>query len=257
MSKIKYLILTLLIFGFGITPVGAICNYEEQARLNREVSNVKVSYEVVTKPYEDQTYCYPPDAVDGEEYENYQCIGEFIQINILNINENMVVNVENNTYDNNARYSYNDTDSGVLSFILRDNNGMEIAYNEDIVEYTIEILASSETGCEGSGLRTIYLTVPRYNIYSTVAPCNEMDDYYLCQKYVTYPEVTYEQFSETIANEIAEREEKQEEELKWYQKIWEFVVEHKTAFIAGGIIIVVAGGGTAAYIIIRRRRDIV
>ena len=79
----------------------------------------------------------------------------------------------------------------------------------------------------------------------------------MCQRYVTFPDVTYEQFSQSIANEIAEREEQQEEELKWYEKIWEFVVEHKTAFIVGGIIIVVAGGVTAAYIIIRRRRDIV
>lgn len=255
MSKFKYLILTLLIFGFGITPVGAICNYEEQARLNREVSNVQVNYEIITQPYADQSGCYPPE--DIENPEDYLCKGEFIQINILNINENMIVNVENDTYDNSFRYSYEDTDSGTLSFVLTNDNNLEVSYNEDVVEYTIEILASSETGCEGSGLRTIYLTVPRYNVYSNVAPCDEMSDYYLCQKYVTYPEVTYEQFSETIANEIAEREGQKEEELKWYQKIWEFVVEHKTAFIAGGIIIVVACGGTAAYIIIRRRRDIV
>ena len=255
MSKFKYLILTLLIFGFGITPVGAICNYEEQARLNREVGNVTVSYEIVTQPYADQSGCYPPE--DLEEGIEYQCKGEFIQINILNINENMVVNVENDYYDREYRYSYSDTDNGSLSFILTNDDGVEVAYNENVIEYTIEILASSETGCEGSGLRTIYLTVPRYNVYSNVAPCDEMSDYYLCEKYVTYPNVSYEDFSQSIANEIAEREEQQEEELKWYEKIWEFVVEHRTAFIVGGIIIVVAGGGTAAYIIIRRRRDIV
>ncbi len=253
MSKIKYLILTLLIFGFGITPVGAICNYEEQARLNREVSNVKVSYEVVTKEI-GQDRCEP---LVGFEDMPYSCSAEFIQINVLNINENMVVNIENDFYDNEYRYNYSDTDNGSISFILTDDNGNEIEYNQDVIDYTIEILASSETGCEGSGLRTIYLTVPRYNNYYGIGYCDGLDDYYLCQKYVTYPAVTYEQFSKTIANEIAEREEQQEEELKWYQKIWEFVVEHKTAFIAGGIIIVVAGGGTAAYIIIRRRRDIV
>ena len=253
MSKFKYLILTLLIFGFGITPVGAICNYEEQARLNREVGNVKASYEIVEKEI-DQDRCSP---LEGFEDEPYYCLAEFIQINILNINENMIVNVENDTYDNSFRYSYEDTDSGTLSFVLTNDNNLEVSYNEDVIEYTIEILASSETGCEGSGLRTIYLTVPRYNVYSNVAPCDEISDYYLCEKYVTYPEVTYDQFSETIAKEIAEREEQQEEELKWYEKIWEFVVEHKTVFIAGGIIIVVAGGGTAAYIIIRRRRDII
>ena len=255
MSKFKYLILTLLIFGFGITPVGAICNYEEQARLNREVSNVKVSYEIITQPYADQSGCYPPE--DIENPEDYLCKGEFIQINKLNINESMVVNIGNNYYDREYRYNYSDTENGNLSFILTNDDGVEISYNEDVIEYTIEILASSETGCEGSGLRTIYLTVPRYNVYSNVAPCDEMSDYYLCEKYVTYPNVSYEDFSQSIANEIAEREEEEEEPLAWYERLWEFVVEHRTAFIAGGIIIVVAAGGTVAYIIIRRRRDIV
>ena len=253
MSKIKYLILTLLIFGFGITPVGAICNYEEQARLNREVSNVKVSYEVVTKEI-GQDRCSP---LEGFEDMPYTCTAEFIQINILNINENMTVRLENDDYDFRRDYSYEDTNNGAIAFFLTDEKGNEIEFNPKVTELSVEILASSETGCEGSALRTIYLTVPRYNNYYGLGYCDGLDDYYLCQKYVTYPEVTYEQFSKTIANEIAEREEQQEEELKWYQKIWEFVVEHKTAFIAGGIIIVVAGGGTAAYIIIRRRRDIV
>ena len=253
MSKFKYLILTLLIFGFGITPVGAICNYEEQARLNREVGNVKASYEIVEKEI-GQDRCSP---LEGFEDEPYYCLAEFIQINILNINENMIVRIENEDYDFSRDYTYEDTDNGTITLFLTDENGNEIEYNPKVTEYSIEILASGETGCEGSTLRTLYLSVPRYNLYYGLGYCEGLDDYYLCQKYVTYPEVTYDQFSETIAKEIAEREEQQEEELKWYEKIWEFVVEHKTVFIAGGIIIVVAGGGTAAYIIIRRRRDIV
>lgn len=255
MARCKYLLLIVLLFSVFINPVSALCNYEEQAALNKEVANVKASYEIVTKPYADQSGCYPPE--DIENPDDYLCKGEFIQINILNLNENMVVNVKNDFYKNKIKYVYTDTNSGTLSFILKNDNNVEIAYNENIIEYTIEILASDKTGCEGSTLRTLYLTIPRYNVFSNVSPCDEMTDYYLCQKYVTYPVVTYEQFSETIAKKIAEREEQGKENLKWYKKIWEFVVEHKTTFIVGGIVIVVAGGGATAYIIIRRRRDIV
>ena len=254
MSKFKYLILTLLIFGFGITPVGAICNYEEQARLNREVSNVTASYEIVQQALPENE-CFPPDGSDNPE--DYECLSDYMQITILNVNENMVVRVEDNTHDFERTFRYEDTNDGTISFILEDEDGNEIEFNPSVVEIGIEILASDETGCEGSTLRTLYLTVPRFNLYSTYQSCSEISDYYLCQRYVTFPDVTYEQFSQSIANEIAEREEEAEEPLAWYERLWEFVVEHKTAFIAGGIIIVVAGGGTAAYIIIRRRRDIV
>ncbi|HIU11294.1 MAG TPA: hypothetical protein IAB65_01200 [Candidatus Onthocola stercorigallinarum] len=252
MSKFKYLILSLLIFGFGITPVGAICNYEEQAALNREVSNVSANYEIVENALPDNE-CFPPDPND----EDYVCYVENIQINILNLSENMRVRIRNENNNITREFSYSDTDSGSISFLLTDRNGNEVSYNPEVTEYTITILASGETGCEGTTLRTLYLTLPRYNRYSDYQSCETLSDYYLCQRYVTFSEVNYEDFSQRVSEELQNREETPEEELRWYERIWEFVVEHSTAFIIGGVIIVVSAGAVTAYIIIRRKREII
>lgn len=255
MTKCKYLLLIVLLFSVFISPVSALCNYEEQAALNKEAANVKASYEIVTKPYADQSNCYPPEDIDDSE--SYQCVGQFIQINILNISENMKLEISDDYYNVRRNYFYTDTDDGKLELLLSDKNGLEVAYNENVINYTIKINASSKTGCEGSTLRTIYLTLPRYNVYSTVAPCDELTDYYLCQSYVTYDEISYDSFSQQITEELAKREETNEEELKWYQKVWEYIVKHKNAFIIGGVLVVVATGGTITYIVIRRRRDLI
>ena len=253
MARCKYLLLIVLLFSVFINPVSALCNYEEQAALNKEVANVKANYEVVNIDV-GKDYCYP---LDGYETEDYTCYADVIQIVILNISKNFVVRIENDDYDFKYDYKYSDTDNGTLTFYLTDKDGQKIQYNPTVTEYEIEVLASSETGCEGSTLRTFNLTIPRYNSYSDLKYCDALSDYYLCQKYVTYDRVPYEDFSKRITEEINKRNEQKEEELKWYEKIWEFVVDHKTVFIVGGIIAVVAGGGTAVYIIIRRRRDIV
>lgn len=254
MTKCKYLLLIVLLFSVFINPVSALCNYEEQAALNKEVANVKASYEI-SKEEISKDRCMPlEDAVDKE---NYKCYSEFMKINILNISENMKLEISDDIYKTKRVFTFDDTDNGTLSIYLLDENGNRVEYNNSIINYTIKILASNETGCEGSTLRTIYLTLPRYNLYSKVDLCSELADYSLCQQYVTYSEISYEQFSESIAKELAKREEKSEEESKWYQKVWEYVVEHKTAFIIGGVLVVVATGGTITYIVIRRRRDII
>ena len=87
--------------------------------------------------------------------------------------------------------------------------------------------------------------------------CESISNYYLCQRYVTYEKIDYDTFYEEITEELESNEPTLEEELKWYERIWDFVVEHSTIFIIGGVVIVVGAGATTAYIIIRRRRNII
>ncbi len=103
----------------------------------------------------------------------------------------------------------------------------------------------------------MYLTLPRYNEYSTYSLCDSVSDYYLCQKYVTFDEIESSYFVEKVSDEIEKREDKQVSELKWYEKVWEFVVEHKTIFITGGVIVIAGGAVTAVVIIRKRRRSII
>ena len=249
MLNYKYLLLTLILFSFGIAPVSAACDYEEQAALNREVANVQVNYEMISKEIEG-SICSANDKF-------YTCYGEFIQINLLNLSENFRVVITNDVYRNTLTYNYSNTENGNVSFFITDNDGNEVSYNPDVITYTIRIYASSETGCEGDTLRTITLRIPRYNSYSNLALCDSLSNNYLCQRYVTYDPIDYDTFYEEIKKELAGNEPTLEEELKWYERIWDFVVEHSTIFIIGGVVIVVGAGATTAYIIIRRRRDII
>ncbi len=249
MLRYKYLLLTLILFGIGIAPVSAVCDYEEQAALNREVANVQANYEIVEKQIEG-TMCSTDDGTG-------LCLGEAIQINLLNLSENFRAVITNDVYRNTLTYNYSNTDNGNVSFFITDNEGREVSYNPSVITYTIRIYASSETGCEGDTLRTITLRIPRYNQYSEFALCDSISDYYLCQRYVTYEKIDYDTFYEQVTEELEENEPTPEEELTWYERIWDFVVEHSTIFIIGGVVIVIGVGATVAYIIIRRRRDII
>ena len=113
MLRYKYLLLTLFLFGIGIAPVSAVCDYEEQAALNREVANVQANYEIVEKQIEG-TMCSTDDGTG-------LCLGEAIQINLLNLSENFRAVITNDVYRNTLTYNYSNTDNGNVSFFITDN----------------------------------------------------------------------------------------------------------------------------------------
>ena len=137
-----------------------------------------------------------------------------------------------------------------------------LAYKSGITNFTANLDTLNNYGYEldGSELEkfsaTLYLTLPRYNEYSEYDVCDRIPDYYMCQRFVTYDDFKYDDFTENVTKEIANRNKKNEESKennKWYKKVGKFVSDHKTAFIIGGISLVVVAGG-ATYIIIKKRR---
>ena len=54
-----------------------------------------------------------------------------------------------------------------------------------VVNYTFEVKARTYD-CYGTTLRTIKLSVPKYNAYSKRQVCTDIPDYYLCQPYILY-----------------------------------------------------------------------
>lgn len=225
-------------------PKAATCNYEEKAKLNNEAANVKTNYEIKERILNKEEYDLP----DGLESGEYEAKTDYIQVNILNLTENLYVEVTNNVNDDKKIFSYSDSQNGNISF-----NWSEL---DTMVTYTVKIFSSSNTGCEGSTLKTLYISLPRYNDYSTYEICNEIPDYYLCQRYVTYEDVGYDAFFTRVREQIAKKEQIKEEENKnnkWYKKTIDFIVEHKVPFIIGGVTLVVVAGG-ATYIIIKKRR---
>lgn len=254
MGKFKSFIIFILSFLFIVANVNAAsCGYEEKAKLNSEVSNVKANYEIKIRVMDPGEFT-PPDAIIGtEDEETYQETTEYMQVNILNITENMYVEVTNNFDNTKTTYQYQDTNNG--NIVINWSNLW------DLVTYTIKVYASSNTGCVGTPLRTLYVSLPRYNDYSELDFCTKVPDYYLCQRYVTYNKVEFDEFYVKVTEEIAKKENKNENDKvdddKWYQSVSNFVVKHKVAFIIGGISLVVVAGGVTYIIIRKRRRSII
>lgn len=252
MNRIKRLTFLVTVFFMGmVVTSAATCDYTERAVLNSEISNVKANYEIKERIMDPSEYTIPDSIIGTEEEATYVETTEYIQVNILNLTENLYIEVRNNVNSDVVIYNYSDTTDGNISF-----NWTTIG---TIVTYTIRVYASSNTGCEGTSLKTIYLTLPRYNDYSEYALCTLVPDYYLCERYVTYEKVEFNDFYESITEEIEKTEEEEviEEETKWYEAVWDFVKEHKVAFIAGGVCLVVATGTVVFIIIRRRRRDVI
>ncbi len=245
MSKNKYMLFLLITFVLIASPVkAATCTVEERAQLNSEISNITASYEILTR-YE-PTENVPDEILGTPEAENYQMEVDYFQINVLNLTENTYAVITNDYNDEKYVYNYEDTNNGNIALIW--NNVMHI------VRFTIEIHSSDNTTCEGTLLRTLTVQIPRYNQYARLAMCDSLDDYYLCQEYVTFDEISFGTFEERVRNELTDREN--EENVEEENPIINFITEHKTAIIIGIIVVVIIAGGTVAIIKIKRRREI-
>lgn len=252
MRRLKYLLFTIIMLVFMTVPVSAAtCSYDEQAKLNSEVANIKTNYEVKQRVLDKSEYDVPDEILGTELEDSYVLTADYMQINILNLTENVYVEVTNNQNDDIKTFHYEDATNGNISFDQMDVN--------DLVTYTFKIYSSSKTGCADTLLKTLYLSLPRYNSFSEYTMCQDVPDYYLCKKYVNFEEVEFNDFVKEITKEIERETEKKQEEAnaKWYQKVIDFIVENKVAFIVGGGIVVVTAGIVTFVIIRKRRRSVI
>ena len=249
MHSFKKSIVVALSSLFLLTNVKAVtCGYEEKAKLNNEIANVKTNYEIKERILDKSEYSIPDSLVGTEYEENYVAKTDYISVNVLNLTENMYVDVTND-YDNAQKiYQYSDTTNGNLSF-----DWYEV---KEIVTYTIKVYTSNTTGCSGELLKTLTVKLPRFNEYSDYSICENFPDYYLCQRYVTYEKVEFDSFASRMATEIEKKyqeENEEKENSKWYKKVGEFISKHKLVFITGGVVLISAAG-IATFIIIKKRR---
>lgn len=246
----KTALLLLMLLAFASNVHAATCDTSEQAQLNSEVVNIKGYYEIKQRVMDKSEYIAPDGILGTDEESSYEAIVDYAQINILNLTENFYVEVSNDVNEEKTTYTYNDSDNGNLAISQNDMS--------EVVNYTIKVYTSSSTGCAKQLMRTIYVTVPRYNAYSEESICSGLDDYALCSEYVTTDSVSFEDFYNLAEAEQEKREEQeQKENEKWYEKVADYIKEHKTAFIIGGVAIIVIAGSTTAVIIIKRKRSII
>ena len=234
MSRFKYVFFSIITFGlFTISANAASCSYEERAELNNQITNMEMNYEVIRIAL-DPDEVSPPDFILGTpDEEGYIEYTDALQVNILNLTENTYVEVTNN-YDNQTiRYDYSDT---------------AIVY------------ASGNTGCEDTLLRTMRVSLPRYNDYSTYGVCEQVPDYYLCQRYVFFDEIDFDEFSTKVLAEIEKTQnggENGKDDNPWYEEIGNFISEHKTPIIIGVVSILIIAGVIVVIVVRKRRRSVI
>lgn len=144
------------------------CRPAQLSELRSMAANVKVTYIPVSVVMQ-------LDEPDGEGGQT-ETTREFLDIKIYNINSKLIVNVEGND----LQYTLGSNDVGADGSIT-----LRQATSSKMITYDFEIF-SNEYGCYDQTLRTIKLTLPKFNSYAQLSACADIPDYYLCQRYTTY-----------------------------------------------------------------------
>ena len=239
-KKYSFIYILLIMLLFPLTVNASMCSYSEQAKLNSEVSTIKVIYEPKTGTLDPSEYVCPGGMPDDCTVEY-----NYFTISLLNLSPNFYVKVKNTVNKNIYTLYYEDVKDGVVSFDAEDIS--------EVTTYTFTAYTTANTGCSGEKFRSFYLTTPRYNSYSNYDACKANPEFYLCEKYVTFTDIDYYEFEEKMD---AYQEDKKQDDIKqnrnFFLKVLDFIKEYKWFFltaIAGALVITIV-----TVIIVKKQR---
>lgn len=222
MKKILSFLVVMFLFNINVSAA-SLCDYTEQSELNSKAANVKVSYDIV-----DSTLTF----------EDGVSLNKIFRIQMLNVTEDFYVIVKNDINKEEKTYYSTDAVDGVISF--------DWDYAETVTNFTIQVYTTNKTNCADEKYKTFYLTTPRYNNYFNIETCQELTDFYLCQEFVTFTDVSRDKFISQLESyrngEVNNKGEKQEENenLTITDKIFEFIDNNKWYIIGGLSVIIIA-----------------
>ena len=183
---LKLILLVILVI-FGINKVRAAeCSYKDQALLNKEASNVKITYQLIE---------------DEEE--------EYLQILITNLNEHLTLEISNDYNDEIMNFSISDAKEGVISF-------KNIALYK-MVTYKINIYGAYNS-CSRNLIMTKNISIPYFNIFYDGSVCKNIPDYTYCQKLVKTnmsADDMAKKINDYYQKQVAPKEEKTEVKTSW------------------------------------------
>ena len=227
-----------------------VCS-DERASLLREALNVKANI----LPHIE--ICYPGDECHKEDLKNY--IGEdgemhgdlpvdeegnyipyvnasYLEIDIYNISENLKAKLE---YSKDTIYDYPkeiEYKEGV------NKHSFKWEDLEEVGTFTISIYGSDKTACSGEVLREISLKHPKENKYYQFSMCEGLEDYYLCQPFVSFDieHLNAAKVWQKIEAEKNTRDEEKNKDIKKDDKDNKLYM-YIFAATAGGVGLVVLG----------------
>ena len=222
MYKKMLLILICFFAVINITQASSLCSYDEERSLEQEAANVKIAYEPVEEIVE-----YPDGII----------INKSLKVSIYNINEHLYITLNNEGNDKNAcqeclkTITFSDTTDGVATF--------EWNETREIANFVVNVYSSNATSCPDEKFKTLYLTLPKINDYAKLAVCDDLKDFYLCQNYVTFDEVSKDEFFMQINKYKNKSIDDKGEVIKdtFGDKVFEFI--NKNKYIIIGIFAVV------------------
>lgn len=221
MKKILVFLSLFILFSVNVKAASS-CTYTEQAELNSKAANIKVSYDVIDKTI---------------HFEDGDANQRLFKIQILNVTEEFYIVVKNDITKVDKTYYSKDAVDGIISF--------EWDYVESITNFTIQVYTTIKTNCSGEKYKTFYLSTPRYNEYYNYTICSQLSDFYLCQEFVTFSEISRDKFFAQVKNYKSGKidnkgEEPIVEEPTTTDKIFSFIDNNKW-YILGGISIIIIG----------------
>lgn len=231
----KKLLTLLLMLGIGVMPVKAVCNFTDKAAANKKAANVKLNYEVVE---------------DKQEYDDGTIsINEYFKLTLLNVTEDLYVTVTNDVTNTTNTYRYSDAKDGIITFNW-DNNDV-------VTNFTAKVYGSDKSPCKDEELRTIRKQTPRYNDFANRAICEDMKDFYLCEKYTTIENIDESMFINKVTDyaegkiddQGESKEEKKDKNLLYYLNEYKW-------YIIGGLLVVAIGSGITVVIRNKKYREV-
>ena len=212
---------------------GTECSVTEKVDIKSHASNIRVTY--------------VPVVVNN----NNDTTSRAIDMKIYNVTSDVFLNISssgNNVYIDDLTLDYRKIGpDGSIT--------VRIPSVTEVAEYKIEVY-SRGTFCNGEVIRTIKITIPKYNFFSQLEACDGISEFYLCQEYITF-NIDKSSFYKQTADY---KEKKDNPEAS------DFIIQDTTTsheikaidntkrkYLIVGLL--VAGGAVATYIIVKRSKE--
>lgn len=179
MKKVITFIVVMFLLNVNVSAA-SLCSYQEQSELNSKAANIKASYEIIKEITDN----------NDDAYSDSVLIEDFLKVSISNVSEEFYVLVKNDYNREQKTYTTKSAKDGIITFDWKNT--------DEVTNFTIQVYTTNKVKCPDERIKTIYLTVPRYNKFSNRDICLENKDFYLCQEYVTFAEINNVKFTEQM-----------------------------------------------------------
>lgn len=206
MKILSFLLVVSILFLGSSRVKAATCDADKEGTLKREALDVKVIYTPHVEVCEVEDSCYDRYRAGGDDEVIFDNPGEYypivedkyLTVELLNVSENFKVKVSHaNSSDNDipSSISYGDTKNGKYSFRYDTSSKTD--------KFVFTIVGSEASECKGTSLRVIELTLPRTNPYYSYVECKDIEEFYLCQPFVSTfdPQLDLLSYSKQVNNE--------------------------------------------------------